>query len=177
MLDVVAKLFTRKDPHRDAVLGLARIISRYDMVRLSYEQGLVADRRDRMERHVAIGVWLFPCKADSKAHDWEPSAGIPAVTRDLRNEGFGVMTPIRLSHGHYFVAAPDEEGGSWRFFKCEVRHNTEKIGGWHHLGLHVDRTIELDCAQRLAFREHISRVEAEAGRDWPRDPSPSSLEC
>ena len=62
MLDVVTSLFTRHDPCREARLGLARIISRYDMTRLSYKQGITAERRSSEERHVAMGGGCFPAR-------------------------------------------------------------------------------------------------------------------
>lgn len=159
MLEVVSKMFTRRDPHRDAVLGLARIISRYDMVRLGYDEGITRDRRHREERHVAIGVWIFPCSADSAAADLNPQEGIPAVTRDLRGDGIGIMSPSPLRSGYAFLAAPDEEGGSWRFFKCRVCHSTKKPGNWYQIGMQVERTIDLDGPQRTAFRAHVNQIQ------------------
>ena len=157
MLEVVANLFTRRDPRREARLGLARIISRYDMTCLSYEQGITVERRDRDERHVALGVWLFPCKATAKAADLNIASGVPAVTHDLRSDGFGVMTPVSLKHKHFFVAVPDETD-CWRFFKCDVRHNSVKPGNWYLLGLQVDVSILLDGKQRIRFRDHIGEI-------------------
>ena len=134
MLDLVAKFFTRGDPRRDAKIGLARIISRYEMTGLSYKHGIADERRSRDERYVPMGVWLFPCSETATSADLNLSSGVPAVTHNLRIEGFGVMTPVRLKHRHFVVAVPDEND-VWRFFRCDVRHNTARPGHWFLLGL------------------------------------------
>ena len=157
MLDAITRLFSKRDSRQEARLGLARIISRYDMIRLCYEEGINVDRRSRDERHIALGIWLFPCAEDATAEDFDINSGVPAVTHDLRCEGIGVMTPLPMDAEHYVVAAPDENGG-WRFFKCEVRHSTKKPGGWHLLGLQVDNVLDLDGSTRRAFREYIARI-------------------
>ncbi|MCA9048007.1 MAG: hypothetical protein KDA89_04730 [Planctomycetaceae bacterium] len=165
MLEVVTKIFTRRDPRRDAVLGLARIISRYDMQRLGFEEGISPDRRDRVERHVAVGVWLFPCREDSLGEDLNTETVQSAVTHELRSEGFGVMAAEPFAASHCIIAIPDEEGGSWRFFRCSACHHTRRPGGWYYIGLHVERTVDLDGNQRIAFREHIASAENEHAAD------------
>ena len=162
MLEAVTNLFTRRDPRREAALGLARIISRHEMVGLSYDQGISDDRRTHDEWHVALGVWLFPCEPTDLAADVDLSYGVPAVTIDIRREGFGVMTPVKLKHEHFVIAVPHEEEDSWRFFRCQVCHNTRRPGSWFQLGIQVERTIELEGSQRVAFREHIQRIDASA---------------
>lgn len=157
MLDLVTNLFSRRNPQRDAKNCLARIISRYDMSRLSYEEGIEADRRCRDERHVAIGIWLFPQTDDCPAGEFNVEHGVPAVTHDIRSEGLGVMTPISLEQKRFVVATPDESE-RWRFFQTDVRHNTRKPGGWYMLGLQVTKLVEIEGDQAIEFREHISEV-------------------
>lgn len=159
MLDTVINLFTRKDSRRNAVLGLARIISRYDLVNLSYRTGLRENRRARDEHHASWGVWLFPCSSNATCADFQVSTGLPAVTHDLRGEGLGIMTPIRLKSEHFIIAVPDEDGDTWKFFHGQVRHNTRRPGGWCHLGIQVESTVTLEHSQVLAFREHIRGIE------------------
>lgn len=162
MLDIVVNMFSRRHPKRDATLAVTRIMNRFDMVRLSYDEGHSPDRRTCDERHVALGVWLFPCGPEDKAGDIDYSRGVPAVTHDLRSEGFGVMTPVRLAHEHFMIAAKDDD--VWRFFRCHVRHNTAKPGGWYQLGVQVDRTLELDCKHRAAFREHVESIQPDTAQ-------------
>ena len=162
MLEAVASLFTRRDPRREAALGLARIISRHEMAGLSYDQGIDQDRRTHDEWHVAMGVWLFRCESTDTAEDVDFSYGVPAVTNDICREGFGVMTPVKLEHEHFVIAVPHDEEDSWQFFRCQVCHNTKRPGNWFQLGIQVQRTIELEGSQRAAFREHIARIDASA---------------
>lgn len=157
MLDLVANLFTRNNPKRDAKNCLTRIISRYDMSRLSYEEGIEADRRSKDERHVAIGVWLFPQPENAPVGSLNVDQGVPAVTHDLRSEGLGVMTPVCIDNKRFMVATPDESE-RWRFFQTEVRHNTRKPGGWYMLGLQVTSLVEIDGDDAANFRRHISQV-------------------
>ena len=156
MLDVVTSLFTRRNPRRDAENALARIMNRFDMNRMEYDSGISSDRRVRNERNVAMGVWLFPCDEGESGGSLDVQAGLPAVTHDLRNDGFGVLTPIALDHQHFAVAAFDEH---WQFFRCVVRHNTQKPGGWYHLGMEVERTLKLDSEQLKAFRVHVESIQ------------------
>ncbi len=160
MLEVVSKLFSRRDPRQEAKLGLARIISRYDMTRLSYEQGISDERRSRDERYIALGVWLFPCEAETTPEELNISNGVPAVTYDLRSGGLGVMTPMFLNHKYFVVAVPDE-ADSWKFFRCEVRHNSIKPGNWYLLGMQVDIGMAVEGARRIEFKQHISHICAE----------------
>lgn len=157
MLDIVYDMFSRRHPKRDATRAVTRIMNRYDMVRLSFDEGIQEERRRSDERSVALGVWLFPCGEEDMAKDVDFSRGVPAVTHDLRAEGFGVLTPVQLKDEHFLVAALDDE--VWSFFRCSVRHNSARPGGWFQLGLQVDRAIELDQQQRRAFREHVEAVQ------------------
>ena len=124
MLEAVTNLFTRRDPRREAALGLARIISRHEMSGLSYDQGIAEDRRIHDEWHVALGIWLFPCESTDEAADIDVSYGVPAVTIDIRRQGFGVMTPVKLQSEHFMIAVPHEEEDSWQFFpmQCLPQH-------------------------------------------------------
>ena len=157
MLNSICNVFTGRDPKRQARLSMARIMSRFDLVRLSYNEGIREERRERDEHHVALGVWLFPCEARESTVDIDMSTGMPAVTSDMRAEGFGVMVPTRLTHGAFLVAAPEEEG-HWRYFRCTVCHNTAQPGGWYQVGMHVKRTVDLTSGQRAALREYLESV-------------------
>jgi len=157
MLNRICNVFTGRDSRRQARLAMARIMTRFDLVRLSFNEGIREERRQRDEHHVALGVWLFPCEARQPTVDVDMSSGMPAVTSDLRAEGFGVMVPTRLTHGAYLVAAPEEEG-HWRYFRCTVCHNTAQPGGWYQLGMHVKNMAELTTGQRTAFREYLESV-------------------
>jgi hypothetical protein len=172
MLDLVVNLFSRCNPRRDAILALTRIMNRYDLSKMGYEEGLQPERRAREERHIALGVWLFPCGPSDMAVDVDLSTGIPAVTHDLRGEGFGILTPVCLDHSNFMVAVQDDEI-DWRFFRCRVAHNTEKPGGWFQLGLRTDRVIELESFQRTAFRDHVAAVRQEATATLT-NPAPTS---
>lgn len=156
MLENVVNMFTRRQPGRDATLAVARIMSRYDMTRLSYGEGLHEDRRSRDERNVATGVWLFPCGPHADAGSLRIAAGVPAVTHDIRPSGFGILTPVKIEEQHFVVAFPDEN--AWKFFSAEVCHNTPRPGHWYQLGLKIDRVVELDQSRRAEFRQHITTV-------------------
>ncbi|MEZ6126912.1 MAG: hypothetical protein R3C49_27660 [Planctomycetaceae bacterium] len=151
-------IFSRQNHYRDAVLGLARIINRFELVNMGFEEGLRDERRKRDQHHVAWGVWLFPVKPNGTAADVNLKHGLPAVTHDLRAEGVGIMTPLRLQGEHFVLAMPDEEDDSWRFFRCVARHNTQQPGGWHQLGLQVERVIKFEQLQLKEFREHIRHI-------------------
>lgn len=156
MLDVLTKLFTRRNPGRDAEDALARIMNRPGMDLLEYQSGISTDRRSRNERHVVMGVWLFPCDAEESGETLDLHTGLLAVTHDLRGGGFGVLTPSALEQQHFAVAALDEH---WQFFRCVVRHNTRKPGGWYHLGMEVERTLSLDSEQLNAFSVHAESLQ------------------
>ena len=96
MLETVVNLFTRRDPRREASVALTRIISRYDMQRLSFEEGIAEERRCREERSVALSVWLFPINDSASTEKYAIDRGVPAVSHNVRAEGFGIMTPVRL---------------------------------------------------------------------------------
>ncbi|MEQ9411869.1 MAG: hypothetical protein RIK87_29410 [Fuerstiella sp.] len=161
MLDTVVRMFTRRDPRREAASALTRIMNRHDVIRLSYEDGVFVDRRGRNEKHVAMGVWLFPCAADPEKFGIRVGDGVPAVTHDMRPNGFGIMTPMRLQHHEYAVAVQDEDD-SWKFFRCKVRHNTRKPGGWYHLGMEVERVLSPTPAEQTAFHQHVQALQLES---------------
>ncbi|MEP3481662.1 MAG: hypothetical protein ABJZ55_20635 [Fuerstiella sp.] len=170
MLDTVLDLFSRRDPRREAVVGLARILNRRDVASLAFESGHEVDRRDNDQRKVSWGVWLFRIDAKTKAAELQLDCGLPAVTQDLRREGIGVMTPMQLAGDQFVIAMPEEpvlntyapernsSETSWIFFRCDVRHNSRCPGGWFQLGLQVAESISLESDQRVQFREHIQSV-------------------
>lgn len=157
MLDAFVNMFSRKDPARTAQNCLARIITRFDMSRISYREGIVPDRRTREERNEAIGVWLFPQHENSKLGHFTVSSGVPAVTYDFRTSGMGILTPTRLKAQRFVVATPDETG-NWQFFQCDVRHNTKKAGGWHLIGLQVAALLQPEGEQLAEFRSHTAGI-------------------
>lgn len=174
MLDTVLNLFSLRDPRRDAVVGLARILNRHDVANMAFDAGYEVERRDNQQRKVSWGVWLFPIDAKTKAVNLQIDRGLPAVTQDLRREGIGVMTPMMLSGDQFVIAmpedpvrdtfAPEQSTGvtTWNFFRCDVRHNTRCCGGWYQLGLQVSESIKLDGDQRSQFRQHIAEMIREA---------------
>ncbi len=163
MLDQLTNLLTHRNSRRKATLAMARIISQYDIVVMPYETGVSAERRTHDERHVAFGVWLIACEPGTTARDVDFSTAVPAVTHDLRSEGFGVLTPLNLDHKHFVVAVPDGKE-AWRFFSTKLCHNTPKDGGWYQLGLHLEGVVEPEPEQTVAFRELIADVKAKAAR-------------
>lgn len=170
MLDTVLDLFSRRDPRREAVVGLARILNRHDVANMAFNSRYEIERRDNDQRKVSWGVWLFPIDAKTKASEFRLDRGLPAVTQDLRREGIGVMTPMQLGGDQFVIAmpeepvldtyAPEQSGAepSWNFFRCDVRHNTRCPGGWFQLGLQVAESIRLESSQRIEFREHIAAI-------------------
>lgn len=170
MLDTVLDMFSLRDPRREAVVGLARILNRHDVSNMAFDAGYEVERRDNDQRKVSWGVWLFPIDAKAKATDFRIDHGLPAVTQDLRREGIGVMTPMQLKGDQFVIAmpedpvkdtyAPEQSSGetTWNFFRCDVRHNTRCTGGWYQLGLQVAETLKLDGEKRTNFRKHIADV-------------------
>jgi len=109
---------------------------------------------------VSWGIWLFPMQKSDKPQDLVPSTAVPAVTQTLRAEGFGVMTPQILDAEYFIIAAPsdDSEHANWLFYECDIRHNTQRPGGWYYVGLQIRRLIDLDTEQRIAFRERVAAI-------------------
>lgn len=174
MLDAVLDLFSRRDPRRDAVVGLARILNRHDVSNIMFEAGYEVERRVHDQRKISWGVWLFPIDAETKATEFRMDGGLPAVTQDLRKEGIGVMTPMQLNGDQFVIAMPENpvldtfdpertpSDPTWNFFRCDVRHNTRCSGGWFQLGLQVAESIKLEAWQSSDFREHIASVARDA---------------
>lgn len=156
------------------MVGLARILNRHDVANMTFDSGIEVDRRENRHRNVSWGVWLFPIDSSMKANELHLDHGLPAITQDLRREGIGVMTPMRLDGDQFVIAMPETavldtfapETSSretvWNFFRCDVRHNTRSPGGWYHLGLQVAEAVELDGGQRNDFREHVASIGLEA---------------
>lgn len=174
MLDTLFDLFTGRNPRRDAVVGLARILNRHDVANMTFQSGIEEERRENDQRKVSWGVWLFPIDPSMKANELQLDRGLPAITQDLRREGIGVMTPLELRGNQFVIAMPEdpvldtfapERSGAepfWTFFRCDVRHNTRCSGGWYQLGLQVAEAITLDGGQRRDFREHVAGIVREA---------------
>lgn len=161
MLENVLAMFQRHDPRKQAAVALARIVTQYDMCEMKYSEGLETDRRAREERHVAIGVWLIPVESGASQDDFDFSAAVPAVTQDLRANGFGVMTPVRLDATQFVTAIPDLEE-HWKFFLTSVRHNTRRPGSWYQLGLKAESLLSLEQEQMHAFNRHVDEIHAAA---------------
>jgi hypothetical protein len=159
MLEAVTNLFTRRHPRREAALGLARIISRHEMSGLSYDQGIAEDRRIHDEWHVAMGIRLFPCESIDLAADIDMRHGVLAVTIDIRRQGFGVMTPVKLKREHFMIAVPYKEEASWHLpMQCLPQHQKTR---------QLVSTRRTDAAYRRSRRhsassvcEHIQRINA-----------------
>ncbi len=160
ILNTISNMLHRSDPRRQASIALARLLTRLDLECMAYDEGVVANRRDAQTRHVAIGIWLIPMGENQKLDDVDTKKAIPATTCDLRRHGIGVLTPVRLQAEKYIVAVSDSEN-VWRFFVSRVRHQSERTGGWTHLGLSVEKIWSPGSLQTMHFRNRVETAFAE----------------
>ena len=158
MIRQVVSLFRERDPRREASLALVRIATLSNMDALPWETGVYDDRRAREETHAAIGVWLCPVDEATCPESVSLASAVPAVSYDLRSEGFGILTLNSIEAARFVVAVPNGPDGeeSWKFFVTTVCHNTSRPGGWHQLGLRVERVLEPDGRQSHEFRDRIT---------------------
>ena len=152
MLSGIRSLFRANNPRNNALSKMARIVSHYSMARMIFERGLENDSRNVQTLYTSVGVWLFP----GAAKDISIKAGIPAVTRDLRSGGLGIMSLLPVMTETAVIAVPDEE--RWTFLECEVRHRNVAPGGWHQIGIQVKNDVHLDVETIFEFERRCKSV-------------------
>lgn len=155
ILNTIAGMLHRPDQRKQASLAIARLMSQFDLEAMPFELGVEPSRRDAQTRHVAIGLWLIPIGENQSLGDVSMKSAVPATTCDLRRNGFGVLTPAQLPAERFVVAVADLEN-TWKFFIAEARHKSERPGGWHQLGLSVQRIWEPNSLQSMQFRNRIA---------------------
>ena len=146
--------FGRRDPRQEAGLSLARLLSQLDLLEMPFDNGIQPTRRSNTSRNVAIGVWLMPLGAKQDPSTANFDNAMPAVTSDLRRLGVGILMPLRLPATRVVLAFADVED-HWKFFVCNVRHNSPRPGGWFKIGLAVDGIWEPEPLQISHFRNRI----------------------
>jgi hypothetical protein len=161
VLNAVTSMLHRPDARLQASLSLARLMSQLDLEAMPFEEGVQASRRDAETRHVAIGIWLIPLDEKQNADAADMKKAIPATTCDLRRNGIGVLTPARLGSKKFVVAVADLEN-AWKFFVAETRHQSDRPGGWHQLGLHVEKIWQPGSMQIVQFRHRVENIFQEA---------------
>lgn len=147
----------RPDPRQQASLSIARLLSQLDLEALPFEEGVQPSRRDAETRHVAIGIWLIPLNENQRPDDADMNRAIPAATCDLRRHGIGVLTPAKLPSKRFIVAVADLEN-AWKFFVAESRHQSDRPGGWHQLGLHIEKVWQPESLQIVHFRHRVENI-------------------
>ncbi len=166
MIAKVAGFFQRRHPEREAALALARITTLTDIGSLPWDTGVYDDRRSRDEVPAALGVWVTPLADDADPAKVSMESPYHAVCCDLRAKGFGVLSPMPIPGDRFIVAIPNgtDDDDSWKFFVAEMCHQTPRPGGWHLLGLQIERLFEPGSTQARQFRST-----REAGRQSPAD--------
>lgn len=160
ILSTLGGMLNRRDPRKQAEIALARLLSQFDMAAMPYETGVAQSRRGESSRSVTIGVWLVPISAGPIGEDTDMGHAIPAASCDLRRQGFGVLVPVQPKADRFIVAVGDMEN-AWRFFVTQVRHRSERPGGWFQIGLKVEIVFEPDTEQMKQFRTRIRTAFAE----------------
>lgn len=147
----ISRLFSKHSPRQMAKAAIARILTQFEVDKLPFETGLLASRRDTDTRWHAIGGWMIPVLPDMSLDHLDFATPLPAVTSDIRADGIGVMLNDAVSTQRAVLALPDGEG-FWRFFLTDIRHSSPRPGGWHHVGLQIDRLFEPNSLQNEQFR-------------------------
>ena len=155
ILSSLSSLLRGPDPRRKASYSLSRILSQLELRDLPYNEGISANRRCDGTRHVSIGIWLIPVEANQDPSAADIAVAQPAVTCDLRRQGMGVLVPKHMTATHFLVAVADLDD-TWRFFRTDVRHQSDRPGGWFQLGLDIVRSVDLEPLQMLCFRKRLS---------------------
>lgn len=170
MFDRLARIFQPEDKQKKAGIVLARLLSQHNLESLPFREGIVATRRGGNAQPMSVGVWMIPFDGSPAESLQNLEQSIPGITSDGRRQGIGVLCRDRVAAERLLVAVPDKES-VWRFFDCEVKHQTSRPGGWYLLGLHIDRIIDLDPAEVTQFRRHIgdadlNRSAVAAAGEW-----------
>ena len=155
MIAKVTRMFQRRDPQREATLALARITTLTDVSSLPWDSGIYDDRRSRDQVYAALGVWVTPIPAGQSADSASMHDAQQAVCSDVRAEGFGVLTPVAFRGDEFLVTVPNggETEDSWKFFVVTCCHQTSQPGGWHRVGLRVERIHDPTSTQMRELRE------------------------
>jgi hypothetical protein len=154
MIAKVARILQRRNPQREAALALARITTLTDIGSLPWDSGVYDDRRSRHEVPAALGVWVTPLDDGENADDVSMESPAHAVCCDLRAKGFGVLSATPITGDRFIVAIPNgtNDDDSWKYFIAKACHQTPRPGGWHLLGLCIERLYEPSSAQSRQFR-------------------------
>jgi hypothetical protein len=155
VLSSLGEFFHRREERNKVAMAIARLMSKLDMEEMPFDEGLKESRRDARTRHVSIGMWLIPASDQLAFEDVDFSRSIPCVTCDLRRHGIGVLIHERLKDTRFIAAIADLEE-SWRFFHVSIRHQSQRPGGWYHLGLNVDGIAEPSTWQLNRLKHQIS---------------------
>lgn len=158
MLNRFTQLFRSDDHRKKAEMAFSRLLTQSSLEGLSYREGMNDTRRRTKSQASAIGVWLVPC-ARTGANQPDFTRPIPAVTFDLRQMGVGVLTRKTLEAGRIVAAIPDKED-VWRLFECEVRHQSQRPGGWVQVGLQICSIFDASHAELTMLRSHFTPVPA-----------------
>lgn len=141
-------------------MAFARLLSQASLESLPYSGDLIETRRNAKSQATAIGVWLIPCK-ESQTVQPDFTNAIPAVTFDLRRMGVGVLMRQHLECNVVIVAIPDKEE-AWRLFECDVRHQSQRLGGWYQVGLQAHSIFEPTLIEMTSLRSHFTQASTPA---------------
>jgi hypothetical protein len=151
----VSRLFGTRSAEQRAQSAMSRVLSQLELEVMPYESGLCETRRSEVRRRAAIGIWLLELPDEFVDEELLLQNVVPAVTSDLRNDGFGILMTKQLTSGHVMVAIPDKEG-VWKYFATEVRYQSSRPGGWNQIGLKIERLVELNALQVNLFRSRTT---------------------
>lgn len=150
----ISRLFNRAESHKNARAAMARLLTQLEMNTMPFDSGIRATRRDTETRRSAIGTWLLPIPDGEDFAHLSLSSLVPAVTSDLRQDGFGILSTTPVATEKAILAVPDNEG-IWRFFITSVRHCSPRPGHWYHAGLKIERLFEPTSEQSIEFRQRV----------------------
>lgn len=137
-------------------MALARLLSQYDMDSIAYRSDIAESRRRSESRQIALGCWIIPFET-GRPQILDYSNVSTAVTYDIRRGGIGLLKRERIPHAAVVIALPDKDG-VWRFFYCNVCHQSDVPGGWSLSGLQIQRIFEPDPRDVTLFRECIHEL-------------------
>ena len=167
----ILKLFGARDPKEKASLALARMLSQYDMASLPFENQLTDTRRRDQSRPISLGAMALPMAAKQAESSVDFSQAQPMNTCDLRREGIGILSTRRQECPRLIVAIADSEE-SWKFFCCEIRHQSRRPGGWWQLGLKIKSLYDPSACQMQDFRACLKQIFG----DSAQKPAPTEVD-
>jgi len=151
----ITSLFTGRTAYQEATAAMARVISQLELVSMPYTSGLSESRRSNGERQVAIGVWMLELPDDFVDEELLLQNVQPVVTADVRNQGLGLLLPKRIESSRVLIGISDAEE-LWKFFVMQVVHQSPRPGGWHQLGLKLERLAHPNALQLNLFRSRAT---------------------